>query len=59
MIIGGSIAITWIILCFLVGSFWENKGLSYVLGFFLSFFLSPLVGFTVGAVSNSKLHIIV
>jgi len=38
----------WILLCYLVGWFWANKGRSTTGGFFFSLFFSPLIGFIVG-----------
>lgn len=37
-----------LVLCFAIAGLWERKGHSYGGGWWLSFFLSPLVGFIVG-----------
>ena len=40
--------ILFVILCFIVASVWERKGLSYGKGFALSFFFTPLMGALLG-----------
>jgi|SRR6267143_948284 hypothetical protein len=40
--------IGWIVFSFLVGWFWQTKGLSFGVGLAWSLFLSPLVGFFIG-----------
>lgn len=47
------IAITWIALCFVAGAIASNKGRSAVGFFFLSFFLSPLIGILAALVAKS------
>jgi len=42
------IIIPWFILCFMVAGLWSWKGRSWAGGFWVSFFLSPLVGFIIG-----------
>jgi hypothetical protein len=46
--------VLWIPLCFLVGRVGSQKGRSGVGFFFLSFFLSPLIGFLVAICPASK-----
>ncbi len=43
-----------ILLCFLVASYWKKKGQSYAAGFFVSFFLTVLVGFLIGLILKRK-----
>ena len=39
-----------IIFCFLVAKLWDNKGHSYAGGFWLSFFLTPILGLIIGLI---------
>lgn len=38
----------WVLLCILVGKFWETRGENFAGGFLTSLFLSPLLGFLIG-----------
>ena len=48
-----SMVIGWIVLSILAGVLWKNKNRSFAGGFFLSIFLSPLIGLIAGAVIKS------
>ncbi|MBA7517938.1 hypothetical protein ES705_09999 [subsurface metagenome] len=45
-----SAIIGWIVLSILAGVLWKNKNRGFGAGFFLSFFLSPLIGLIAGCV---------
>jgi tetratricopeptide (TPR) repeat protein len=52
------IAILWIILCFVAGAVGSNRNIGFAGAFFLSLFLSPLVGLII-AFSSSKKEVVV
>jgi len=45
-----SMVIGWIVLSILAGVLWKNKNRGFGAGFFLSLFLSPVIGLIAGAV---------
>jgi len=46
--------VIWFILCICVGAYANGKGRSGIGFFFLSFFLSPLIGFIIALISKSN-----
>lgn len=41
------ILFSWIVLSFLIGIYSQSKGIGFIIGFFTSLFLSPIIGFII------------